>query len=298
MVSNMFIYNIHGLIIKSQIEFPELEEAKTGDFDAVVTLGEFDPLLGEVLVEGYHFRVTSEAVYLFWEGIGSFMMKDGYELVVKPDPSVDEDYLRPFIFGPALAVLLHQKGVIVLHASAVDINGEAVAFLGDSGYGKSTLAVALQSLGHPMVTDDTLSVDVAEKITVNRGLPLLRLFDDVSEVFRDDPGVGEMLYRSPVKNFYQIHRWTEESSLKLKCIYVLEKTDEVSISPLKDTDGLLNLIKNSFLINIFRNHEKSQNLEQCFEIASKIPIKLLKTGNSLHDLDKLANLVEKDVIGN
>lgn len=292
----MFIYNIHGLSIKSQIEFPELKEAKTGDFDAVVTLGEFDPFSSEALVEGYHFRVTSEAVYLFWEGIGSFMMKDGYELVVKPDPSVDEDYLRPFIFGPALAVLLHQKGVIVLHASAVDMNGESVAFLGDSGYGKSTLAVALQSRGYPMVTDDTLSVNVAKPITVNRGLPLLRLFDDVSDLFKEDSGVGKVLYRSPAtKNFYQIHRWTSKSSLKLNSIYVLENTDEVSVSPLKDSDGLLSLIANSFLINTFQNEEKSQNLLQCFEITKEVPLRLLKTGNSLDDLEKLADLVEKDV---
>src|SRR2546426_9378375 len=36
--------------------------------------------------------------------------------------------------GPVLAVLLHQRGRLVLHASGVALDGCAVAFLGGSGW--------------------------------------------------------------------------------------------------------------------------------------------------------------------
>lgn len=56
--------------------------------------------------------------------------------------------------GGVVSWLLNLRGEPVLHASAVAVGDDAVAFLGASGMGKSTLATLLCSAGAHLVTDD------------------------------------------------------------------------------------------------------------------------------------------------
>jgi hypothetical protein len=48
------------------------------------------------------------------------------------------------------------QGAVILHASAVIINGKVVCFIAGSGSGKSTLAFALRDIGYPLICDDLL----------------------------------------------------------------------------------------------------------------------------------------------
>lgn len=61
--------------------------------------------------------------------------------------------------GAMLALQLYLRGILVLHASAVELGGEAVAFVGRSGMGKSTMAALMCSAGAKLITDDVLRVD-------------------------------------------------------------------------------------------------------------------------------------------
>ncbi|HVM13174.1 MAG TPA: hypothetical protein VM287_02455 [Egibacteraceae bacterium] len=62
--------------------------------------------------------------------------------------------------GPVLALALALRGLPCLHASAVSISGQAVAFSGASGAGKSTLAALACQAGAELVADDTLALAV------------------------------------------------------------------------------------------------------------------------------------------
>ncbi len=88
------------------------------------------------------------------------------ELLDDRDPSPpwsDDD--RELLLGPGLVLALALQGTWCLHASAAVREGQAVAFLGESGVGKSTLAAhlggSLQSGWH-LVADDILPVTAGE----------------------------------------------------------------------------------------------------------------------------------------
>lgn len=100
------------------------------------------------------------------------------------DPGCDPEMLGIFIAGNLLATVLALRGETVLHASAVEVNGDAVAFVADSGVGKSTLAALSCARGARFVTDDVLRVHDAADGTVScwPGATENRLRRDVADL--------------------------------------------------------------------------------------------------------------------
>ncbi|TGV75989.1 serine kinase, partial [Mesorhizobium sp. M2D.F.Ca.ET.145.01.1.1] len=81
-----------------------------------------------------------------------------------------------------LARLLHQRGLLVLHASAIAVTGRGAIFMGDKGAGKSTTASALIRAGHDLLTDDVVALDLANpnQPMIVPGFPQIKLAADAA----------------------------------------------------------------------------------------------------------------------
>jgi hypothetical protein len=97
------------------------------------------------------------------------------EMIVCPDPSGRPELLPILVAGTATAFLLALLERTVLHASAVAVDGAALAFVGQSGRGKSTLAALLCADDALLLTDDVLVVDPGPPVTCIGGATALRL---------------------------------------------------------------------------------------------------------------------------
>jgi hypothetical protein len=116
---------------------------------------------------------------------------DCIQLVGAPEAS--PDLLRTFAQGAALATLLTLSEACVLHASAVEISGRAVAFAGASGSGKSTLAALCCAAGARLLTDDLLVVrDPGARPCGLRGTTHLRLRPTSGEIVNLFPSVPRL----------------------------------------------------------------------------------------------------------
>ncbi len=83
---------------------------------------------------------------------------DGRELIVEALAGADPLYVSAIVTGELFSVLLRQRGLLVLHGSGVARDGQAIGFVGESGWGKSTLASALVDRGWSLLTDDLLVI--------------------------------------------------------------------------------------------------------------------------------------------
>jgi hypothetical protein len=101
------------------------------------------------------------------QSLGRILVRGGREILVAPAPGCEPD-LEPYILGSALGAICLQNGLLPLHASAVSLGSEAIAFAGPTGAGKSTMAAAIAARGHVHVTDDLSVVRLPAE-----GLPLV-----------------------------------------------------------------------------------------------------------------------------
>lgn len=170
-----FTYHAYGLLIASDVALPLPPIAPAGSPDLVLHRGEDRPVpherpRGERLAEVgrpnhtvfYTVARDDKQTILRYPGLCDFVGDVRFErIAVHLHPGADEDLLPVLIAGALLAMHLMLRGELVLHASAVQAGGRAVAFVGRSGMGKSTLAAALCEQGCGLVSDDLLRVDRA-----------------------------------------------------------------------------------------------------------------------------------------
>jgi hypothetical protein len=170
----MHRYRAHGLAIRSEVELPLPPVAFThGPADLVLRRGPDRPVPGEDppgrrlaglrAPDGRQFYALGrdgDRTVLRYPGLCDFVGdRDLAEVSCHLHPGVDPGLLAVLAGGTLLAVHLTLRHQLVLHASAVRAGEHAVAFVGGSGMGKSTLAAALCGHGCALVADDVLRVD-------------------------------------------------------------------------------------------------------------------------------------------
>lgn len=107
-------------------------------------------------------RLADGSYLLRYHGACDFAISaDLAHVVVRSVTHADPGLATILTTGGLLAFLLYLRGHAVLHASAVDCGGGdgAIAFVGQSGRGKSTMATLMCADGGAVITDDVLRVD-------------------------------------------------------------------------------------------------------------------------------------------
>jgi hypothetical protein len=175
----LFGYRIAGLTVSSDVEIPGLHPAPTDwAIDVSIRRGPVPEQLDGATASGPTWAIAEARFLLRVPGVARFLLTAGEAIAYRLEADGDSDDLAAFLTGTVFGILLHQRGLVVLHASGVEVNGRAVLFMGPSGAGKSTLATALVKHGFPLVTDDfcVVGADAAGRPLVHPDARLPKLW--------------------------------------------------------------------------------------------------------------------------
>ncbi|GEN79705.1 phosphoenolpyruvate carboxykinase (ATP) [Actinotalea fermentans] len=203
---------LYGLVVESELDLHQNRPARPDEpADVRVRWGaprarrlQGRPVEGALLLDsgsrryGYVIVERPDGTHLlrFFGACDAEISADLADVTVHPVVGADPGIGVVLATGAVLAYLLVRRGHLVLHGSAVAVDGGAVAFVAPSGGGKSTMATLLCADGAGLVTDDVLRVDLdgpfAPAPSVRSGATGLRLrkgADTLVGLFSDgEPG--------------------------------------------------------------------------------------------------------------
>jgi len=198
-------YRVYGLNIGSELELPELVPGQPRQDDVTVRFGEVPEHLPIVRGSGVLFEASANDFLFKFKGIGRYRVQNGKTIVIHPEKEAFPEEIRLVLLGSSIGALLHQRGILALHGSAITDGHQTVIMSGPSGAGKSTLAAAFLELGYSVVADDISVIGLNEKqqFIVEPGIPFLKLWKDVLVHFNQPDGLAKVRprlekYRMPI----------------------------------------------------------------------------------------------------
>ena len=217
---------------------------------------------------------------------------------ITPDGATVED-TATYLLGPGLGFTLRLRGVTCLHASAVVIDGAAVAFVGAAGAGKSTLAASFALRGHAVLTDDVAAlVDGGDSFGVEPAYPRVRLWpDSVAALFGDARALPRI---TPTweKRYLDLndpkYRFQAEP-LPLAAIYLLRPgADAAGCAPVAPRAALMSLVAETYTTRFMRGALRAREFEVLGRLVEKVPLRQLSIPPDLHHVAEACERVVAD----
>jgi len=292
-----FHYHVFGLTMESAIPFFHMAETE-GTPDCFVRVGETPTALPDARAKGVRFQAGPGEFLLQVDNVARYYVTQGKTIIVEPAPGAQSEEVLLFLMGSAMGALLHQRNVLPLHASAIEVDGRGVIFTGRAGIGKSTLAGGFHKRGYPLLSDDVCAVSAgADGVShIMPGFPRLKLWADALEkIEQDREGWERVRFDETFDKYFLPFDRSAGKPIPVKSIFVLgdTNTDRFEVLPLKGIDKIESLFDHTYRPRFLSGlGGKKEHFRQCAAIAAKAAVFKIIRPRKGFLLDELMALVE------
>jgi hypothetical protein len=212
---------------------------------------------------------------LRFPGLADFHVSaDAKRVTCHPVPGTSDAVVQHLHLNQVLPLALSKQGSLVFHASAVEVDGGAIAFVGESGKGKSTLAASFAIDGCRFLTDDGLVVESADRgHVVLPSHPSIRLWQDSEEALIA-PGTA----MAPAVDYTPKARFLAGDRLRfcdeqrpLRRVYFLGdgNVSDIAIRRLSGADAMIEWVRHSFLLDVEEKPRLASHFDQVAKLANE-----------------------------
>lgn len=236
-----------------------------------------------VCAEGY---VGSQTWWMRWPGVATFRCDRAGQVEAFADAGIDPDRVLDLYERTLQPLALQALGWEALHASAVHLGDGVVAFCGERGTGKSTIAYALAARGYRQAADDTLVFEPAANTVEALVLPFVpRLRPEAAALLRPS-GQNEGAIGSG-----------SSTTVPLKAIVVLTRSEEITpvMSRLEGGAAFAAILAHAHCFDPDDPVTRRRVLEHYLEAAAAVPVYSLRFAPGLEGLPRLLDSIEAGV---
>jgi hypothetical protein len=288
-------YRIANLVLSSSIVLPELPQAKAAhaqcSFELLTSADflnrsvewfhqwsiPFDDEVGEEnqpwlqlgrCHAGYCLRFPSKAEFI--------VSRDLSRIQCCAPPDTPEVTVRHLLLDQVIPLVLSRTEPVVLHASGVLTEFGAIALVGRTGEGKSTLAASFACNRCPMLSDDCLVLRSEHQCwTAIASYPGVRLWPStLDELLHRDTLTDDMAHYTRKRRVNDSKIVPHVSgSAPLRGLLLLSRGEgEPSITKLRLAPATMALIAHAFNLDITDSAFLRQQFEAVSNIADKVPV--------------------------
>jgi hypothetical protein len=307
-------YDFCGVTIASARALPELRRGRAGAAaECAIAFGDATPREaprqwfhewrlpgGRLLLSigrvagGYLLRFRNQADFL--------VSGDGRRITVHPAGEVPEETVRHLLIDQVLPLALSRRGRLALHASAVHIPGVGtVGFVGGTGRGKSTLAVALVARGARLVTDDCLMIrfDSTGPLAVP-AYPGLRLWPGLAAnpLLRAAPSTRVAHYSKKRRVHRAVLPFHGRPSPVRALFLVSPRTDAgpaASLRACRASARMIGLLRFAYVLDVEDRKDLAGLFEGLATLATTVPVARLRLRHGHARLPAAADLIYRYV---
>lgn len=192
--------------------------------------------------------------------VGEFSISNGNLIEVIQAENADKRMIETFILGTSFGAIMQQRKEFPLHGSVVTNGDITLAFVGESGAGKTSIATSYAQLGYEIITDDVIRVELKEnEIYVNASYPSQKIWMETARHLGLDIDISKKIHNRFDKYYYSNNNFFFGKQ-KLDFVFEIIKCDieDVLVDKynIRDTFGML--IRNTYRRNIIVSSKLSK----------------------------------------
>jgi hypothetical protein len=251
--------------------------------------------------------VSDGSNYVSLREVGECLVsRDGRRIDCYRFPQANLESFNVYLLGQALSFALVKNGIEPLHATVVVVEGKAVGFLGDCGFGKSTLAAEFLRAGHRLLTDDLLVLHkTGRQVLAYPGPPRIKLLPEMNSRFLGDAKKSFPMNPQTQKLIVPLSRDRAcRVASPFAAFYVLPSPDEVPlgsnihIRALSRKEAFLRLVGSAFNVSILDQRRWRRQFEATEGLANSIVVKELSYPRELESLPQVREAILSDLVAN
>jgi hypothetical protein len=239
----------------------------------------------------------------YFDGIEFWVNREGRNAWALWPESTSIENAASYFLGPVLGLMLRLRGVTCLHASAVVIDGKAVAFVGSAGAGKSTTAAALAGCGCSVLSDDIVALSASGDIfKILPSYPYISLWPEpLTALFGSADAAPRFIPTWEKRCVFDGSHGIrfEGEAVPLAAIYILgSRQDEAAaVATLSRETAFLSLVANSYATNLLSPEMRAREFEVLSRLVARVPVRQISASQDLQRIDELCRVICADCSG-